>query len=295
MTENVDKKYRLHWVDPRTGKASHTKDLPSGVKIGSLCRLRQNSMTAFDHRDVSLQLFSNELGYRKIKLTEVTPDPLELTLGNDHDWTWVAHTELKSGIDETSNTLVYTWHQVLYPKVGGLGGLPPHLPGFSYGVRSLADGGLLHTERFLLRERKEDNWGGEGGWMLGVLPGPVLVAEPPATPHPWLDKWEEWRRQYFQWFPVLWTKEGRRVQFIEATTGKRLSELIIPMGFAQCRWVPSQNAIYLLGRQKNQIVCMVYDYPLHKPCLLILAWSIGVALFFGCVQACLGLKRKRPA
>jgi hypothetical protein len=120
--------------------------------------------------------------------------------------------------------------------------------------------------------------------MQAVLPGPVLVLlQPKEEPYPWQQKWEAWRKQYFSWFPAF-ARAQEHLLFIEAATGKRLTDLSLPLTDLTHFFHKQQQALYLVGHAEDQVIIQKYAYPLHKPWLLILSWTLGVFAVLASLQ-----------
>ena len=271
--ENID----LIWFDVQTGKKIRSKQLSYILRMGDIGLFQKDRVFGVSEieRLSCLQTYSDAQGYRLISLSETIADPMEQPWPKGSDGIWKASNEIHHRFDPDSNALVYCWSHVLFPKEGALGGGAPSMPGFFYGVRDLDSCKLIHMERLPDRPRTADDWDPEGWTMLDVLPPTVLVLLQQGQDSSWHQKWESWRKQYFSWFPAM-TGSRNNIYFIEATTGKRLAELSLPFMDITHFYNKQDHAFYLLGHIDDQIIIQKYAYPLHKPWLLILSWTLGV-------------------
>ncbi len=268
----------LRWFDVQTGKVILSKELPSTMNFDRIRLLRKGKIVALSEgfSDLNMQLHADADGYKSLKLNESVADPQERPWPKQSDSLWKAYPECTSQIDESSRVLIYCWEHHLLPKSGGFSGVTPTIAGYYFGARDLNNGTLIHTERLPDRPRKPDDWKPEGWTMLDILPGAVLMLEEPKQElSPWQQKWETWRVKYFPWFPTF-NHGHTRLQFIKTTTGKRLIELSLPFSVVSHFYLKQQQALYLVMAAYDEIVIQKYAYPLHKPWMLILTWTIGV-------------------
>ena len=270
----------IRWFDVRTGKLLHTKVLELLNQFdhyGQLRILQREKVVAISQKDsqLTLQLHTDAAGHQSIAMNETLANLAEHPWSkakDSSDWNPFPDTDCKSMLDGSKNLLIYWWEHQLYPRSGN-STWPRSIPGFYYGVRELCTGKLLHTERLPDRLRQPDDWKKEGWEMLDVLPGTVLMLQQPdQPPPPWHVKWEEWRLKYIPWCPSL-PIGPLRLLFIEATTGKRLSELSLPYTRIEHCFNKQQHALYVIGHINDEMILQAYDYPLHKPWLLIWSWA----------------------
>ena len=269
----------LFWFDVQTGKKIRSKQLSNRLRMGDIGFFQNDRVFGISNIEEHdcLQTYSDKQGYRLFSLSETIAEPVEQPWPKASDEVWRAHAEIRHRFDATSNTVTCFWSHVLFPKIGALGGGAPSMPGFYYSVRDIVSGKLIRTEQLWNQPlTKSDDWTLEDWEMIDVLPGTVLMLNHKNEELPvWQSKWEAWRSKNLSWFPTFANRESHLI-FIEAITGKCLSELFIPFTEITHFYHEQQQALYLVGHTDDQVVIQKYAYPLHKPWLLILSWTFGV-------------------
>ncbi len=288
----------FRWFDLRTGKILHSKVIQSPDRfnhLGQVCLIERKRVIGLDQEsnELIMQLHSDASGHQSIVMNETLANPAEQPWPKPTDSLWVAYPDYGSQLDTSKNLLIYWWEHHLFPKQGGLGGRAPNIPGFYYGVRDINTGKLLHTQRLPDRSRKPDDWDDEGWSLFGILPDTVLIfKQSRLQPHPWQQKYEEWRAKHVPWLFSLPMKP-LRLLFVEATTGKRVSELSKPFTSVIHQFHQKEQALYLIGSKNDQTTIQKYAYPLRKPWLMILSWSLGIVASLVCLQTLTQLLRPK--
>ncbi|MFT3882671.1 MAG: hypothetical protein QM703_23845 [Gemmatales bacterium] len=163
-----EKKHTLECFDTQTGKQLPIGKLPEDAKLGRLCQWDNDRLVGLDVNKnmLTMQWLTKDKGYRLSPLPETMPSSSETSWGSNADFLWEAHIEsLSFRVQAEKDKVVYCWEHVLYPKRGGLGGLPPYLHGYHYAARDLKTGYLLHTEMLIHPQKKEDDMM-PTGWSL---------------------------------------------------------------------------------------------------------------------------------
>ncbi len=284
----------IRWFDVQTGKMLQSKTLDYD---GPLLLIQKDRIAGVNRMstELILKLQTDASGLQSISMSETEANPVKRHWPNPTDAIWVALPNCECKLDGSKRFLIYCWEHDLFPTEPG-SGFPPTLPGYYYGVRELSSGKLIHSERLPDRPRQPNDWKREGWSLLAILSDAVLMLEQSnQEPPPWRLKWEEWRQMYIPWCPSL-PIGSLRLLFIEATTGKRFSELLLPYTQVEHCFNKQQQLLYLIGHTNEDLVLQVYHYPLHKPWLLIWSWALGVAVSITIlVEALRWFRRRRKA
>jgi hypothetical protein len=177
-------------------------------------------------------------------------------------------------MDSTSKTFLYFWQRFPVRQEGESGDLEP-LDILHYGVRSVCTGQRRICQP--LAHRRVEKQYLDYYQVLGVLPGPILVFTHVAVRQDdLLADCLDWLRVLLKMDPISRLDFG--TEFIEGSSGKLTYTLFPPAGSWKVDLSADRSKLFVWCEDSSNILLLAYDYPLHKPWLLILSWSFGVAL-----------------
>lgn len=284
----------LYWFDVASGKKSQSKTirtelLPNG-KLLSM-DLKKVIFLSYSENLPVLQILNLEEGYKQIAMTDTFRDVLEETWpsGSIDSGRSLLRTStfIHDSTDMESSLLMYTSSHFLSAKHGTIRG-SPQLPGCSMGCRDLRTGRLLFTKAIELNRIYDDpnRRIGNGDVTALALPGPVFVLKYNNHEPEWINKPETWRYKIAEWIPALKHQRSTTFRICDPYSGKEQGELIVPQTNILTQVSTDLRSFSMLGSTgDDQYQCLVYDYPFHKPWLLIFSWAFGVAFTFFILQA----------
>jgi len=275
QTEVVNVKshsYQLLWIDIKTGHELHSTPLPAKVDeiiyaTNELVVGKADKPEGEGQEEVFV--FSGPTrSLRKIVLTEIKPE-LQQRPAEYKTKEISPRASVDLYVDKVSQTLIAGWSYYFV--------WPPRqfcisVPDFHYCVYDLTTGNMLQCNRIDLQQSQKQLEGSIRGdaSFYGVLPGPIIVLSKGRSPPEGIA--QEWLDQVQRFLNL--SQQGLTLYFHEAANGKTLCALHI----SGSNWKPSISAdnksMTLIGWNGETIT---YDYPLHKPWLLIWSWALGVA------------------
>jgi hypothetical protein len=184
------------------------------------------------------------------------------------------------GIDPGSGSLIAFCQYLMEPDVSSMNA-PSDLSASRYAatqkvsVRNLQDGKLRNSFTLVRADQDNDGYCGVADDFLAVLPGPRVLLKRHVSLSS--DKLAEWIDQIREWLGRPPSNNSHLV-LVNGMTGDYDANFAIEPDVEQVLFSPAKSELLLVNQDGNGVLIRAFEYPLHKPWLLIVGWSVGMAL-----------------
>jgi hypothetical protein len=255
-----------HWIDVQTGKELQRVLIPSELIIEkSLFATATTPVAkATNHHGENVLVSVNNNKVQAIQLDEVK-QPLS-ERGQDKIEPHVIAYELLS----QHNLIAYQWTHYRVISQNSL----EFLPNYYWSIRELSNGKLIQTSRMKFIDRSEPEQKEDYCSLVTILPGPDLLfmqgfGKKTGVIQEWLNKVRAWLGTDQQQLGLL--------HLINGTNGEVVKTIHIPQEQTSAVLSPDGKSLMVFSGYDKRIELRTYDFPLHKPWLLILSWALGIA------------------
>ncbi|HQR07806.1 MAG TPA: hypothetical protein PLN21_13345 [Gemmatales bacterium] len=286
----------VYWIEVPSGKTVQSKVIRNElVPNGRLLWMdhKQVSFLGWNKGQNVIHILNVNEGYQQLALRDAAPDLVEKVWPSgpldSKGITVRVYTSIHETKDPNSSLVSYVATHFLTPKHGNGFTMSPRNPGCSISCRDARTGQLNFTRSLDLGRNVEDpgKLTGYGDVTPIFLPGPLCVIRHHNQDYPeWRNKPEDWRYKLSEWIPALKYQFSSTFRIYDPYTGQQKSEIVVPQQNIVTQLSTDQRSFTAFGQVVDfQYQCLIFDYPFHKPWLLIFYWSAGVALVILILQA----------
>ncbi|MFT3882924.1 MAG: hypothetical protein QM703_25120 [Gemmatales bacterium] len=275
--------YQLHWLEADTGKVLGTMPLPTNISEWLFADGKMLVAKAIEeksgptYRQKIYVITWRDSALKQLELDEIRPD-LQERQGYVPAEYVTPDASIQCNVDPVSHSLIVSWNYgfSVIRRRGSMYSLDRgdfHLPDIHYGVRDLNTGEVVRRGLVPFPKNSDKTgWKRDFVYLKTVLPGPVLVCyRAKQNPEGTLEQWLDWLQQKFD---LERTTINETLHFVDGMTGQVQTTIRQIAGVNDITLSPDQKAISITTSNHYRYL---YDYPLHKPWLLIVAWAFGVA------------------
>jgi hypothetical protein len=278
-SDNNDQ-YRLHWLETRSGQELSSTAIP--FDFDAMCYADNDLFVARSYQPTPNGEKKEEVCVVRRTTNQVLSfqlDEIDSELHKLPQKTWpqysVPREYLSLHVDPVSQTLTagWTYHQSEPSRSPSTFSMSDIIPKFYFSVRDLRSGELLRCDDLYYASGAITVEPFQQTSLQSVFPGPTLfVSQSNWFPE---DRLETWIEEVRQWLGLKSEPFKHTHWIIDGKTGKVLWKLRFPIQVWNAAISQDQSKLILSSYGEEE--SLIYDFPLHKPWLLILSWSFGIA------------------